>query len=163
GAAKQLAASLRVVRAKRTEMFKQMTASNVYSPYGQTLVAADRTEYDRAAKEYKEAQFAYLVLRKTLLQDFPILASFAIANAEAPGMEVEGSADKLEKIGQGVTPDLARTLNEEVNDKLEKIGQVRWYLDRDELNIWQLDTLVAGTKEAMKVRPGSLQERVVND
>jgi len=162
--AKQLAEKLKTVAEKRSQKYGYLQSNNPYntSPFGNQLVPTNQAQYARAEQEFQDAKFAYLMLRNTQLQDYPILASFALANADAGTVEIDDSVASLEKISTS-SPDTAKVLNEEVNQKLENIGNTRWYLDRNELNIWKLESIVGGTKDGLGVQPGSMKERIVND
>jgi Domain of unknown function (DUF4157) len=162
--AKQLAEKLKTVAEKRSQKYRYLQSNDPYntSPFGHQLVPTDQAQYDRAEQEFQDAKFAYLMLRNTQLQDYPILASFALANADAGTVEIDDSVSSLEKISTS-SPDTAKVLNEEVNQKLENIGNTRWYLDRNELNIWKLESIVGGTKDGLGVQPGSMKDRIVND
>ena len=157
-AAMQLSQKLREVSRKRDEVFRYQKPMAAYSV---ELVVTDQQKYDKADQDYKDAQYGYMTMRADRLAQYPLLAKWATGNSGGGTAEIDKSADSLEEIGKGSTATVAQTLNEELNKDLTNIAETRDLLKNHQLNIWKLDTVVAGTKESMGVEDKSLRGRAL--
>ncbi|NUQ75273.1 MAG: hypothetical protein HUU21_17115 [Polyangiaceae bacterium] len=162
GAAKKLAEKLRALSKKWSEETRYLGVSggDVYVP-GRIYVK-DEAGHARWQEEFDAIAFDYLLERGDAVAQFPILASFATPKTKGTAY-LDESARKLEDIATASTPDLSETLNEEANEKLANIYKTRWALDQGELSVWALEAIVGGTKSALKVEPGSMQDKVIDE
>jgi hypothetical protein len=160
-AAKRLAAKLRILSKKWAEETSYMGSTATEDGPGE-LYVKDHAGHERWEHEFEEVEFAYLNERADVVGEFPILASFATTTTKGTAY-LDKSAGQLEDIAKDSTPDLAKTLNQEANEKLANIYKTRWAIDQDELSVWKLESIVSGTKTTMNVKSGSMEERIVND
>lgn len=160
-AAKKLADRLRKLSKKWAEETRYMGVDSDGESMG-TLYVKDQAGHARWQKEFEQVEFDYLLDRAAAVSEFPILASFATTTTKGTAY-LDASADKLEKVSGAPTSDVAEMLNKDANEKLANIYKTRWAIDEGELSVWKLESIVAGTKSTLNVKPGSMQERVIND
>jgi hypothetical protein len=161
-AARKLAATLRKLSAKWGDQLRYLgTIEGGESGMG-TLYVKDEPGHARWQKEFDDLAFDYLLDRAQSVAEFPILAAFATMTTKGTGA-LDSSAGKLEGIATGSGADVAQTLNKEINEKLANIYKTRWSVDQGELSMWSLDSIVAGTRSALGVQAGTMQDRLVSD
>ncbi len=112
----------------------------------------DQSRYDALSQEIREKQIVFNMLRKKVEADFPILATYS----------QEGGAPDLAKVAQG--PDIAGPMVvSAITEKLKNIERVREGVLNGEVKVWELPTIVNGTKANLGYGAGTLGGRLVDD
>jgi hypothetical protein len=146
---KMLAAAAQL-RQKRDEVARMENFSPLFT--GPARFPQPVSPVDPRVQALARAKMEYEQLRAEKEAQFPILAAYA-----------QDEGKRLDELPAKVSPATASVLGQEIFEKLDKIETVTKALDSGELAVWSLPQIIAGARAELRVEPGSIKERLVND
>lgn len=157
-AARELAGKVRELRALIVEHNDLQSPS--YSEYDPEPIISDPVRYELLGKEIAAKKREYALLRNQKEQDYPILAAYTPIASDAY-MHLDRTIDALTLIGSGSSTKLAKTFNDEIEDRLKDIGRVWDALKDGSLKVWDVPSVIELTKMQMGVQEASREGVVV--
>jgi len=156
-AASRLAAKVRSVRSLMDARNSQMPIAGATVPTEATMAA-----YTAADDRVKAAVGEYNVMRFTAEADYPILAAYTPLDTTGT-YYVDQTISKLDAAAHGSSNQLAGTLYDETQEKLDNIARVRQAVADGDLNVWKLPSVVSLTGQRVNMLPLLMQARLIND
>ncbi len=155
-AARRLAPLLRHIADRRMELAGHET-------FVRPSVVIQDEGWSGANDRLEQAKMQYLLERDEVVRDFPVLASWAPADAELGAYALNDAAGELDQFASGSTRSMAQALGEKFDKSLSDIADVRRRLREGDLVLWKIPSVVAATKTSLGVPQGTADDAIVEE
>ena len=119
---------------------------------GPDTYISDPARYEQLAERIRSTSLTYNKLQREKVASFPMLAAYTGEGKEGELVEIASGGEKT-----------ANKLSTDIEDYITKIEKVRNELGDGSLNIWNVKTIINGTKSVFGATKGTMYGKLVDE